>query len=148
MDFPFDEDVLKNGFCWGEHVRRIDEMGRLRLNKDIAGMLAERGIMRLWRCPDPAGRRFILCPPEYRQRFVSGVQNRFEETEKVESVYRLVCSGTEGRIDRESRINIPQVCLKQAGIQPPQLVTLLGVGFWFEVSVWTARGDSTRNLCE
>jgi DNA-binding transcriptional regulator/RsmH inhibitor MraZ len=143
MDLPFD-DVMKNGFCWGEYPARIDDTGRLRLPKAIVDVLAQHGISRLWRCPDPGGERFILCLPEHRVTYIDHIQKYLEHNEGNDDAWRLVCAGTEAGIDRQGRISIPNACLRQAGINPPQQVSALGVGFWYEVKVWrlAAGGDS------
>jgi DNA-binding transcriptional regulator/RsmH inhibitor MraZ len=134
MDLPFD-DVLKNGFCWGEYPAGIDDTGRLRLPKAIVDVLAEHRVSKLWRSPDPRAKRFVLCPPDYRVTFITTAQSNFQEPEDADRAWRLVCSGTDARIDSQGRISIPQVCLEQANIEPPQQVKILGVGFWYEVKV-------------
>jgi len=133
MDLPFDA-VLKNGFCWGEYPARIDDTGRLRLPKAIVDVLAEHGISRLWRCPDPGAKRFILSPPDHRATFVNAVMGRFSDSEDSERAWRLICSGTDAAIDSQGRITIPKACLEHADIEPQQQVKILGVGFWYEVS--------------
>ncbi len=134
MDLPFD-DVLKNGFCWGEYHARIDDTGRLRLPKAIVDVLAKHGISRLWRCPDPRAKRFVLSPPDHRATFINAVMGRLTDSEDSERAWRLICSGTDAAVDSQGRITIPKVCLEHAAVEPPQQVTILGVGFWYEVKV-------------
>jgi len=136
MDIRWNDDVLKDGICWGEHQIRIDGTWRLRLNKVVANLLAEHGISRLWRCPDPTGERFILCLPEHRLTYIEHVQKYLESSGANDDAWRLVCTGTEAGIDSQGRIGIPNSCLRQAGIEPPQQVSILGVGFWYEVKAW------------
>ncbi len=132
MDLQFD-DVVKSGFCWGEYPARIDDTGRLRLPKAIVDLLAEHGISRLWRCPDPRVKRFVLSPPDHRATFINAVMGRCSDSEDSERAWRLICSGTDAAIDSQGRITIPKACLEHAEIEPPQQVVVLGVGFSYEV---------------
>lgn len=133
MNLPFDNQVLQNGFLWGEYPARIDDTGRLRLPKAIVNVLAERGISRMWRCPDPTAKRFILSPPDHRATFTNALMGRLPDSEDSERAWRLICSGTDAAIDSQGRITIPKVCLEHAEIEPPQHVSILGVGLWLEV---------------
>jgi len=144
MNGPFDDEILRDGYCWGDYTARIDDTSRLRLPKAIVDILAEQGISRLWRCPDPRAQRFVLCPPDHRITFITTVQRHFCEAEDADRAWRRVCSGTEGRIDSQGRINIPAACLEHAGIKPPQQMAILGVGHWYEITVLRlqARGDA------
>lgn len=144
MDGPFDDKILRDGFCWGAHTARIDGTGRLRLPKVIVDTLAKQGISRLWRFPDPRAKRFVLCPPDYRRTFITTVQQHFGEAEEADKAWRLVCSGTEGCIDSQGRITVPKACLEHTEIEPPQQVKILGLGSVLEVTVWRlpSRGDA------
>ena len=96
----WNDDLLKKGYWRGKHHLRIDDTCRLRLNETITSLLAEHGISRLWRCPDPGSERFILCVPEHRLTYIGHVQKYFEGSE-VDDDTRLVCAGTEARIDSQ-----------------------------------------------
>jgi DNA-binding transcriptional regulator/RsmH inhibitor MraZ len=133
MNGPFDDDILRDGYCWGGNTARIDDTGRLRLPKAIVDILTEHGVSRLWRAPDPRAKRFVLCPPDYRMTFITSVQQHFQEAEELDMAWRLVCSGTDARVDAQGRISIPQVCLGHADTGPQRQVQILGVGLWYEV---------------
>jgi DNA-binding transcriptional regulator/RsmH inhibitor MraZ len=144
MNGPFDDEILRDGYCWGDYTARIDDTSRLRLPKAIVDILAEHGVSRLWRAPDPRAKRFVLCPPDYRRTFITTVQQHFQEAEDADRAWRLVCSGTDGWIDRQGRINVPAACLERADLKPPQQVKILGLGSLFEVAAWSllGRGDA------
>jgi len=131
-----DDDILKTGFCWGQYQLRIDETCRLRLCKEIVVVLAERKITRLWRYPDPDGERFVLCPSEHQTTFFNAVRLRLQDLPDAEDRFRLLFSGKDAAIDRQGRIKILRACLERAHIEPPQQVTVLGVGLWYEVTAW------------
>lgn len=85
---------------------------------------------------DPTGERFILCPPENWETFVNAVRAHFQGMEDVEKIFRLLCCGLVGEIDSQCRIRITKACLEHAKLGPGQRVNMLGVGLWFEVSVY------------
>jgi DNA-binding transcriptional regulator/RsmH inhibitor MraZ len=143
MDQSFD-DILRDGYCWGEYLLGIDPSGRLRLNRKILAVLMEHGVSRLWRCPDPTAQRFILSPPEHRVTFVGAVKNHFEDPQAFDKAWRLLCSGTDARIDSQPRIAIPVACLDHAGITCPRQVSILGVGYWYEIKAWTPMAGKDR----
>ena len=140
-----DNDILKTGFCWGQYELRIDDSCRLRLCKEIVASLAERKIFRLWRCPDPESEGFVLCPMDHRLTFIDAVTHHLKDAPDAEERFRLLCSGTDVAIDRQSRIRIQKVCLEHARIKPPQQVTVLGVGYWYEITRWRLKKEKDLN---
>lgn len=131
---PLNDNTLETGFCWGQYELRIDDTARLRLCKEIVTSLTVQKISRLWRCPDPSGPRFILCPVQQRSRFVQGAQQYLKEASDAEEKTRLLYSGTDAAVDGQGRVRIQKACLDHVGIDPPQQVLVLGVGFWYEVT--------------
>jgi DNA-binding transcriptional regulator/RsmH inhibitor MraZ len=139
--FPLTDDILNEAPFWGQYQLKLDDTGRLRLCQEIVVCLRERNIARLWRCPDPDGNRFVLCPMEYRLTFIHAAQQGLEEAPNAQDRIRLLCSGTDAAIDSQGRIKIQRVCLDRAQIEPPQQVTVLGVGYWYEVTAWILEKD-------
>jgi DNA-binding transcriptional regulator/RsmH inhibitor MraZ len=73
--------------------------------------------------------------------FIQAAQQGLEETTNAEDKVRLLCSGTATAVDSQGRIKIQQFCLDHAHIEPPQQVTVLGVGYWYEVTAWILEKD-------
>jgi DNA-binding transcriptional regulator/RsmH inhibitor MraZ len=119
MRLQINDDVFKRGPYWGRYEPKIDDTSRLRLSKEIVNTLRQHRVVRLWRCPDPTGERFILCAPKHRLRFLKTVKAHLAESERAEDAFRLLCSGTDAAIDSQGRIKIPRACLERAKISPP-----------------------------
>lgn len=134
MLLSLDDDVLRDGFCWGQYEPKLDDEGRLRLPKEVVDILKEHGVTGLYRCPDPTDSRFVLCPPENWKTFVQAVRKHFAESLDAEKAFRLLCCGTPANIDIECRIRITKACLDHAKLGPGKRVKMLGVGKWYEVS--------------
>lgn len=134
MFLSIDDNIIKKGFCFGRFEATIDATSRLRLNNSIVSVLQEHNISSLWRYADPTGKRFILCPPKHRPTYLKLAQKHLSESMESEEALRLfIFSGTEAYIDAQGRISILKCCLKNAEINPPQRVVILGVSLWFEV---------------
>jgi DNA-binding transcriptional regulator/RsmH inhibitor MraZ len=135
MLIPFDDDILKNGFCWGPHEPKIDDESRLHLpKKDVINILDAHGAKELYRCPDPVSKRFILCPAQHWKTFVDTVRKYFTESTDQEQAWRFVCSGMPAFPDFQGRIRITKACLDRANVGPGERVHMLGVGLWYEIS--------------
>ena len=133
MLFGFD-DILKDDYCRGVLEPKIDDEWRLRLPKEAADMLEEHGVTELYRCPDPTGARFILCPAEHWKTFVDAVKKQFQESPKSDQAWRLLCAATPAAIDSQNRIRITKICLDHAKLGPGKRVNMLGIGKWYEIS--------------
>jgi DNA-binding transcriptional regulator/RsmH inhibitor MraZ len=81
--------------------------------------------------------RAIHFVPAYRLTYIERVRNCLQGNGAGDDTWRLVCAGTEAGIDSQGRISILNSCLRQAGVEPPQQVTILGMGYWLEVRAWT-----------
>jgi len=136
MPLLLNDSIFKNGFCWGQYEPKIDDESRLHLPKEVVDILEGNGITKLWRCPDPTGERFVLCPSQHRLIFIKMIKDSFKDSEEVEEVYRLLCSGTEAAIDSQGRIRIQKVCLDHVKVNAGKRVNVLGVGRWYEVTPW------------
>lgn len=136
MNLPLDDNVFETGFCWGQYEPKIDDEGRLRLPKKIVDTLTENCVTKLYRCPDPTGEWFVLCPVKYWKAFVEAARKRFADSPDAEDAFKLLCSGLPADIDSQGRIRITKTCLDQAKLQAGQRVNMLGVGKWYEVGTY------------
>jgi DNA-binding transcriptional regulator/RsmH inhibitor MraZ len=131
---PLNDDIFESGLYFGSYDPKIDEGGRLNLPKEMVDSLKENSVTELYRCPDPTGDRFILCPGPDWPTFVKVVKRQFAESQDYAEIVRLLCSGKPAGIDSQGRIRITTTCLDHAKTGPGQRVKVLGVGRWFEVS--------------
>lgn len=136
MLLPLNDEIFEKGYCFGQYEPKIDDESRLRLPKEVFDTLKEHGVTKLYRCPDPTGKRFILCPTEQWKTFVKAVREQFEESPDAEQASRLLCCSTATDIDGQGRIRITKTCLNRAGLGPDRRVNMLGVGKWYEVSAY------------
>jgi DNA-binding transcriptional regulator/RsmH inhibitor MraZ len=134
MLFLFDKNLLTNGYCWGEDNCRLDDESRLCLHRDTLNILAEHGVIKLYRCPDPTGERFLLCPEKNWQIIAEAVERQFAKLPDSDKAMRLLCSGTPAAVDSQGRIKITITCLNHAKIGLGTRVKLLGVGHYYEIS--------------
>ena len=130
----FDDNIFENGAYFGSFEPKIDDEWRLRLPKKIVNTLGEHGVTKLYRCPDPTGERFILCPAEHWKDFVKAVRKHFAESPDVEKAFRLLYAATHAHIDSQGRIRITKACLDHAKVGAGDRVSVLGVGKWYEIS--------------
>ncbi|MGD0572454.1 MAG: hypothetical protein ABSB11_05480 [Sedimentisphaerales bacterium] len=145
MLLPPDDNILKNGFCWGKYDPKLDDESRLRFPKEVLGILTEHKVTELYRCPDPAGVGFILCPPGNWKMFFQTVKKHFAKSSEAERAFRLLCSGLPASIDSQGRIRITKACMDHAKVGPGNRVNMLGVGKWFEISVYN-NGTEAKEL--
>jgi DNA-binding transcriptional regulator/RsmH inhibitor MraZ len=134
MLLPLDADIFESGFYFGQYDPKIDDESRLHLPKEVVDLLREHGVRNLYRCPDPTGERFILCPGAHWPTFVEAVKKLFAESPDLGKAVRFLCSGTAAWVDLQGRIRITKACLDHAKIKVGQRVNMLGVGKWYEVS--------------
>ena len=134
MLLPLGDDIFESGFYFGQYDPKIDDESRLHLPKEMVDLLRAHSVQNLYRCPDPTGERFVLCPEADWPTFVEAVKKHFAESPDSEKALRFLCSGTAAGIDCQGRIRITKACLDHAKIQVGQRVNMLGVGKWYEVS--------------
>jgi DNA-binding transcriptional regulator/RsmH inhibitor MraZ len=141
------DKILKNGFCWGQQEPKIDDESRLHLpRKEVVSILNTHAVKKLYRCPDPTGERFILCPAQNWKTFVDAVRRHFMESMDSEQAWRMVCSGLPASIDGQGRIRITKICLDRANVGPGKRVSMLGVGLWYEISVYNTEKSDQKTL--
>jgi DNA-binding transcriptional regulator/RsmH inhibitor MraZ len=145
MLFPLDNNLLTKGFCWGQFEPKIDDEGRLHLPKEVVNILKDKGITELYRCPDPIYEGFILCPANNWKVFVEAVRKHFKSSNDAEQAFRLLCCGLPANVDRQGRIGITKPCLVHAKVKSGDRVNMLGVGKWFEISVYD-NGTEAKEL--
>ena len=143
MLFPIDDNIFKNGFCWGRFEARVDEASRLRLNKGIITILKENKVRQLWRFLDPLRKGLILCPPQNRQRYIEIAITHFPPKEDNEVSYRkYISTGEPTAFDKQGRISFTAACIEYSKIKPGDQIILLGIGPWYELwsfEEWLAR---------
>jgi DNA-binding transcriptional regulator/RsmH inhibitor MraZ len=133
MHLPIDDDIFESGFYFGSFDPKVDDESRLHLPRKVVDLLRKYSVQKLYRCPDPTGERFILCPEPEWPTFIKAVRKLFAESPDLEKALRLLCSGTATEIDRQGRIRITNACLGHAKMKVGQRVNMLGVGRWYEI---------------
>lgn len=134
MHLSLDDNILETGSCFGEYDPKLDDEGRLRLPKEVVDTLRKHGVTSLYRCPDPTGERFVLCPAVHWNAFVEATKKHFADSPDAQDALRLICRGLEADIDSQGRIRITKPCLDHAKLKACQRVTLRGAGKWYETS--------------
>ena len=138
LSFLLNKQKLDEEFCWGEDYITIDENSRIRLTKFILNTLVSNNIIELWRFPALTFKGIILCPPQneklYRKKALNYLHEKRRDVQALEIDYRIYLSpGSIKKYDNQGRISLTQQLLKLSNIKPGDLVTILGVGTWYEV---------------
>ena len=134
MLLPPKGNILTKGFCWGEDNCRLDDESRLCFHKENVKRLSDHDVVELYRCPDPTGVRFLLCPPKNWKILAAAIEQHFARSQELDEAMRLWCSGTPVGIDNQGRIRITAICLNHAKLGPGTRARVLGVGYYYEVS--------------
>lgn len=134
MLLPFDDNIIKKGFCCGVDEVSVDSGHRIRLTKSITKILTKHKVHKLWEYPDPSGPRMILCPPQHRSTYIELVTSNLPDSMDAEIADRkFIFAGQPVSFDAQGRILIIPVCRRYLKVKATDVVVIIGVGWWYEV---------------
>lgn len=134
MSLLFNDDDTTGGFCWGVAEITVDQGPRIRLPAAIANTLTEHEVTNLWLYGDPTGPRLIICPGQFREKYIQLAKSHFPTSLETAEAYRIfICTGTNVPWRHHGRISITTLFNRKLKVASGERVVIIGTGLWYEV---------------
>jgi DNA-binding transcriptional regulator/RsmH inhibitor MraZ len=134
MELPFDDDIFRNGYCWGLDEITVDRGPRIRLPTAVVRTLAEHKVVKLWLYPDPTSPGLILCPDPSREQYIKLAKSHLPSSMKPADAYRnFICAGESVDFRKHGRLSITVTFNQRLTVAQGEQVVLLGTGLWYEL---------------
>lgn len=145
MLLSLDDDIVRDGFCWGLYEITADKGPRIRLPATVIRVLQEHKVTQLCLFPDPTAPRLIICPEQNRRTYIKAVkQNLPASIESDEGYRKFICAGEAIPFRGHGRISIAAKFNREFKVVAGHQVVILGTGLWYEL--W--RQDDWYEHCE
>lgn len=128
------QDILEGGFCCQTREVTVDTGPRIRLPQAMVRTLQHNAVTELWIYPDPTGPRLILCPAQYRERYITVARANLPGTMSLEEAFRrFICTGEQVSLRHHGRISIAPRYPTDFTVAVGEQVVIVGTGRWYEL---------------